>query len=158
MTSSEGQRDSLEEFRGLKGWLVVLLVFQVLVLLREASVLLFFGAFYFEGMRTGAWGPLVIVPLGPLLIYAAFVVLVGYVIVLMFGRRRTFVRWFKAELTFFMLLPLIDIGWIMVAPWSGPPLGSLRVLVPVGLHLVLGLAWWRYVDSSRRVRATFGSP
>ena len=45
-----------------------------------------------------------------------------------------------------------------VAELSGPlvrPHGPLSVLLPVGLHLVLGLAWWSYLARSRRVQATF---
>jgi hypothetical protein len=155
MTTSDGQRDSPEKLHGLKGWLVVLLVFQVLVLLREVSVLMYVGLFYYEGLRLGAWGPLSIVHLGRFLINGAFVVVVCYVIALTVGRRRTFVRWFKAELAFFMLLPFIEMGWIIVAPWSGPAIDSLGVLLPVGLSLALGLAWWLYVERSIRVRATF---
>jgi hypothetical protein len=68
MTASDGQRDSLEEFRGLKGWLLVLLGFQFLVLLREVFVLMYVGTFYVEGLRIGAWGPLSIVHLGRILI------------------------------------------------------------------------------------------
>jgi hypothetical protein len=155
MTLSDGQLDSPAEFRGLKGWLVVLIVFQFLVLLHELSILAWVGTYYFEGLRTGAWGLLSIVPLGRLLIYAAFVVLVGCVIALMFARRRTFVPWFKAELAFFIILPILDIGWMIAEPWSGLPVVSLPVLLPVGLHLVLGLVWWLYIARSRRVRATF---
>jgi hypothetical protein len=155
MTASDGQRDSPEEIRGLRGWLLVLLGFQVLVLLREASILMYTGAFYVEGLRIGAWGPLSIVHLGRMLINGAFVVVLGYVIALMAGRRRKFVRWFKVEMTFFMLLPFIEIGWLSVAPWFGPPIVSLPVLLPVGLSLALGLVWWRYVERSIRVRATF---
>jgi Protein of unknown function (DUF2569) len=155
MTASDGQRDSPQELRGLGGWLLVLLLFQVLVLLRELSVLLFVGAYYFEGLRTGAWGLVSLPHLGRILIYGAFLVLLCYVIALMFGRRRTFAHWFKVELAFFMLLPFIEIGWIVVAPWWGTDIVSLRVLLPVGLSLVLGLAWWLYVGRSRRVQATF---
>jgi uncharacterized protein DUF2569 len=155
MTASDGQRDSSKELRGLEGWLLVLLLFQVLVLLRELSVLLFVGAYYFEGLRTGAWGLLSIPHLGRILIYGAFIFVLCYVTALMFGRRRTFVPWFKAELAFFMLLPFIEIGWIIVAPWWGTDIISVRVLLPVGLSLVLGLVWWLYVERSRRVRATF---
>jgi len=155
MTSSDGQLDSPAEYRGLKGWLVVLLVFQFLVFLREFLVLGWVGTYYFEGMRTGAWGPLSIVPLGRFLVYAAFVGLVGCVIALMLGRRRSFVPWFKVELAFFMLLPLIDIGWLVVEPWSQLAIVSLAVLLPVAVHLALGLAWWAYVERSRRVSATF---
>jgi hypothetical protein len=155
MTVSDGQHGSPDAFRGFKGWLLVLLVFQFLVLLREASVLMYIGAFYFEGMRIGAWGPLSIVHLGRILINAAFVVVLGYVIALMAGRRRTFVRWFKVEMTFFMVLPFIEIAWTIVAPWCGPAIVSLPVLLQVGLSLVLGLVWWRYVERSIRVRATF---
>ena len=134
---------------------MVLLVFQVLVVLREVSVLLYIGAFYFEGLRIGAWGLFSIVHLGRLLINGAFLAVVIYVIALMAQRRKAFVPWFKAEMTFFMLLPLIEIGWFIVAPWSGPAIVSLPVLLSVGLSLALGLAWWLYVDRSIRVRATF---
>jgi hypothetical protein len=157
MTATDGQRVSPEEFRGIKGWLLVLLGFQVLVLLREAFVLMYVGTFYYEGLRIGAWGPLSIVNLGRLLINGAFVVIVGYVIALMVGRRSTFVRWFKIELIFFMILPFLEIGWIIVAPWSGPGIVSRSVLLPVGLSLGLGLAWWLYVERSVRVRATFAA-
>jgi hypothetical protein len=75
----------------------------------------------------------------------------------MVGRRGTFVRWFKIEMIFFMLLPFIEIGWIIVAPWSGPAIVSLPILLPVGLSLALGLAWWLYVERSIRVRATFAA-
>jgi hypothetical protein len=155
MTASDGQNDSVEKRRGLKGWLLVLLVFQFLVLLREASILLYVGAFYVEGLRIGAWGPFSVLHLGRFLINGAFVVVVGYVIALMAGRRRTFVRWFKVEMAFFMVLPFIEIGWIIVAPWSGPAIDSLRILLPVGLSVALGLAWWLYVERSVRVRVTF---
>jgi hypothetical protein len=155
MTTTDDRRGSPEELRGFKGWLVVLLVFQFLVLLREASILMYVGVFYFEGLRTGAWGFLSVLHLGRIVINGAFVVVVGYVIALMAGRRRTFTRWFKLEMVFFMVLPFIEIGWIAVAPWSGPPIGSVAVLLPVGLSLVLGLVWWRYVESSMRVRTTF---
>lgn len=57
MTTSDSERASLEESRGLKGWLLVLLGFQVLVILREVLVLMYVGAFYVEGLRIGAWGP-----------------------------------------------------------------------------------------------------
>lgn len=157
MTASDGQRVSLDELRGLKGWLLVLLGFQILVLLREFFVLMYVGTFYVEGLRIGAWGPLSVVHLGRILINGAFVVLLGYVIALMVGRRRTFVHWFKIEMMFFMLLPFIEIGWIVVAPWSGPAFVSLRVLLPLGLSLALGLAWWLYVERSIRVRATFAA-
>jgi hypothetical protein len=155
MTASDGQRDSLEQYRGFKGWLVVLLVFQVLVLFREVSVLMYIGAFYFEGLRTGAWGFFSPVPLGRLLINGAFVVVVLNVMALMAGRRRTFVRWFRVELAFFMLLPFIEIAWLIAAPWSGPAIVSLPVLLPLALSLALGLAWWLYAAQSIRVRATF---
>jgi hypothetical protein len=36
MTTTDERHDSLEELRGIRGWLVVLLVFQFLVILREA--------------------------------------------------------------------------------------------------------------------------
>jgi hypothetical protein len=153
MTAADGQPKS--RLRGLKGWLLVLLVFQFLVLLREISVLMYVGAFYYEGLRIGAWGFLSAVHLGRFLINGAFVVVVGYVIALMAGRRRTFVRWFKIEMAFFMVLPFIEIGWLIVAPWSGPAIDSLRALLPLGLSVVLGLAWWLYVERSARVRATF---
>ena len=81
----------------------------------------------------------------------------GYVIVVMIGHHTTFARWFKIELIFFMLLPFIEIGWIIVAPWSGPAIDSPRMLLPVGLSLALGLAWWLYVEKSVRVRATFAA-
>jgi hypothetical protein len=157
MTASDGQRDSLEALRGLKGWLLVLLGFQVLVFLREVLVLMYVGTFYVEGMRVGAWGPLSVVHLGRLLINGAFVVIVGYVIALMIGRRGTFVHWFKIELMFFMTLPFIEIGWLIVAPWSGPAIVSLPMLLPVGLSLALGLVWWLYAERSGRVRATFAA-
>jgi hypothetical protein len=155
VTASDAQQDSPDELRGFKGWLLVLLAFQVLVLLHEASVLMYVGVFYVEGLRIGAWGPLSVVHLGRFLINGAFVVVVGYVMALMAARRRTFVPWFKAEMAFFMVMPFIEIGWIIAAPWSGPAIVSLPVMLPLGLSLVLGLVWWRYVETSRRVRATF---
>jgi hypothetical protein len=154
MTASGGQRDSSGEVRGLKGWLLVLVVFLFLVLLREASVLMHVGAFYVEGLRIGAWGPPSVVHLGRMLVNGAFVVVLGYVLALMAGRRSRFVRWFKVEMAFIMVLPFVAIGWIMVAPWSGPAIISLPVLLPVGLAVALGLVWWRYVEKSIRVRAT----
>jgi hypothetical protein len=157
MTASDAERDAPGELRGLKGWLLVLLGFQVLVLLREILVLMYVGTFYVEGMKVGAWGPLSVVHLGRLLINGAFVVIVGYVIALMFGRRRAFVPWFKIEMIFFMILPFIEIGWIIVAPWSGPAITSLPILLQVGLSLALGLAWWLYAERSKRVRATFAA-
>ena len=155
MTAADGQHDARDEVRGLKGWLLVLLGFQVLVLLREVFVLMYVGTFYVEGLRVGAWGPLSVVHLGRILINGTFVVIVGYVIALMVGRRETFAHWFKIELMFFMILPFVEIGWIIVAPWSGPALVSLPVLLPVGVSLALGLASWLYVEKSVRVRATF---
>lgn len=75
----------------------------------------------------------------------------------MIGRPRAFVSWFKIELSFFMVLPFIEIGWIIVAPWSGPAVVSLPTLLPVGWSLALGLAWWLYVERSMLVRATFSA-
>ena len=62
-----------------------LLVFQFLVLLREARVPLFVGGFYVEGLRVGARAPLSVLHLGRFLINGAFVVVVGYAIALMAG-------------------------------------------------------------------------
>jgi hypothetical protein len=155
MTAADGQRDSPTEPSGIRGWLLVLLFFQVLLLLREASVLLYVGAFYVEGLRIGAWGLFSIVHFGRFFINGAFVVVVVYATALMVGRRKSFVRWFRAEMALFMLLPFTEIGWLIVAPWSGPAVVSLPALVPFGLYLILGLAWWLYVERSVRVRTTF---
>jgi hypothetical protein len=76
--------------------------------------------------------------------------------ILMAPRSAAFVRWGRIEMKLFIALPIAELAWVVVAPWSGyPGILSAPVIGLVLIHAVIGIAWLRYIEKSKRVAVTF---
>ena len=141
---------------GFGGWLLVLAIFQGLLLFRYGVMVGQIASQFVSGVP----GFLAVTPFsvlygGRLVINGLFLALVVVALVLMSTRRRAFIPWGKLEMTALMLMPLVDYAWIVVAPWEGSAGFSVGFLMLLVIHIVVGIAWRRYLDSSPRVAATF---
>ena len=140
---------------GFRGWLLVLAIFQILLLCREAVLLLGVAHIFIAGQPAAGIGAFSLVYGGRLALNLAFLALLVVAIVLMVQRRRSFVRWGQIEMKCLMALPLVEYGWIVAAPWPGRAGISLAVILLMVVHLAVGVVWARYIETSKRVAATF---
>jgi len=152
-SQGDGPVPSVQAFRG---WLLILVVFQCLLLLREAALLISISLNYVRGIPIAQIEPFSALNLGRLMVHGAFVCVGIYVAVLMFERRMVFRRWYGFEMKFFIALPLVEWAWLAIVPWPGTMLGSSRTMIPlIVIHLIIGLCWLRYIETSERAKSTF---
>lgn len=140
---------------GFKGWLLVLLVFQFLILAYYCLRFAQETRTYIAGIPSAGLEPFSILYLGLLLMSAPFLALVAYTIFVMSQRRDAFYRWFRMEMRYYIVLPMAQMFWLLVAPWPGHVGFPVPLLMPIAVNLAVGLGWLNYLDRSARVRATF---
>lgn len=144
---------------GFGGWLLVFSIFLWVLLGREAMALLRIAEGFAEGVGALQLQPYSIVYGGRLAINGGFVGLLAVSIVLMHLRRLAFLRCARIAMFCLILLPAAEYLWLAVAPWSGTLAGFFGTFAAWMLvHLVIGGAWLRYLQTSKRVAATFVRP
>ena len=144
----------------LTGWVAVLAVFQLLLLGREVLLLIAASQNFVRGIPPVGFNPgarpYSALFGGNVVIHAVFITLLVCAIALMGLRRQSLLRWFRLEMKFFMVLPILEIFWIVVAPWPGSVrIFTAAVVAQVVAHLIIGWCWLSYVEKSRRVSVTF---
>jgi len=140
---------------GFRGWLLTLAIFQGLLLIRQGATVVQITRDFVSGVEVLAVAPFSVLYGGRLAINSLFLALVAVAVVLMALRRRAFIRWGRLEMTGLMLLPFVDYAWFVVAPWEGDAGLPPGLLLLMAIHVAVGLAWRRYLESSARVAATF---
>lgn len=141
---------------GFGGWLLVFAVFLWALLSREVLALLRIAEGFGQGVDALQLQPYSIVYGGRLLINGGFVVLLAVAIILMHLRHVAFLRWARIAMICLILLPVAEYLWLAVAPWTGTLAGFFATFaIWMLVHLFAGGAWLRYLQTSKRVAATF---
>lgn len=148
MTSVSPTTD--REPAGFGGWLVLIIVLQVISLLYIAYVLL---------QMLGAYGsvfsrfPLAVI--GEFLLNGALAVVVAVTTVQMFQKSRSFQTWYYRQYWVSLAVPVAD--WVWVAMTIATPPGRYTGALALNwvIRLVVGGLLVAYVSQSRRVENTF---
>jgi hypothetical protein len=147
------------EPRGIRGWLIVVAIGQVLGPLRLLLTL----AFYYsvkENIDVFRQYPLA--GYGELVLHALMVVLVIWTASLFFRESRYFPRFFIVELIAIAAYPIVDAAWVALAfsIQLGAPMSdyfefeSLEV-IQTAFAAIVALIWITYILRSRRAKNTF---
>jgi Protein of unknown function (DUF2569)/GYF domain 2 len=146
------------ELTGIRGWLVVVAIGQVLGLLKSLVSL----GQYYSTMNGQLWKRFPEAFWGEAAMNVVSVGVILYTIVLFFRRSRLFPRFFIFQMIGFIFLPLIDLFWVasMIALVTNAPVSKYLLLEErdigaVAASVLAAAIWIPYILCSRRVANTF---
>lgn len=141
---------------GFKGWLLVLAVFQFLLAVRQVVLLQQIIRSFVAGTPAVGIPPHSLLYGGRLALNGAFMALLVAAIVLMVLRRAAFAGWARVEMIGLIFLPIAELGWLLLSPLAGAPgIVSGPVIGLIVIHFAIGVTSIRYIETSKRVAATF---
>ncbi|MDP2332155.1 MAG: DUF2569 family protein [Reyranella sp.] len=148
-TADGGTGTGYVEPRGLGGWLILIVIGQIVGALRVLKAIIDDLDVYNQLPKNLHW-----VVTFELVLNAAFLAFVVYVTTIMFRELRSFPRLWIAQAVAAILLPLID-AFVVVSATSvpaGPVLTQLGQVIPMAIAAGI---WTWYMLVSKRVRNTF---